>query len=405
MRIALLGTMVALMFAGCSSGSGGTTSGSGTETLENCDPVCVGGEIMRYVRTCSEDAKDYVYEDCETWICVNGACESPQCYQPGHKECDPYKPGFYLECDTTLTKLSPGNCPDDTQCIEGACAVKPCEAGKKECGWGAILECAEDGSGWVAASTCNEDQFCDPEAVACQDMDPMCLDHPQGTTCQNLDTALQCDLRGEAAPVKCGGSEVCVEGFCQPKVDGVEYELAAQDLSGQDDSGSTLDDIFTMPEIQETLMLDLPPKDIPPLEKPPKAWATFNGGDFINEEIKFTSSKAANYLHKDVDLQVTMAKGVYMLELHLGGIEQGVVGSFSSDEPGSVNPWVWFNDGTHDQTGVQWKYQSVSYAITLDQFDPVGGRAIGTFSCVLEDQTGGDSIEVTDGFFDVPRKQ
>ena len=81
------------------------------------------------------------------------------------------------------------------------------------------------------------------------------------------------------------------------------------------------------------------------------------------------------------------------------------MGSFSSDEPGSVTPWIWFNDGTTDQNEVQWKYEAVTYQLTLDQFDQPGGRVIGTFSGTLEDVTGGPPIELTDGFFDVPRKQ
>lgn len=404
MRNVLLGTMMALLALGCSSGSGGTTSGSGTAKLESCDPVCVGGEIKRYVRSCSEDQTEYLYEDCESWICVNGVCDPPQCHDPGKKECDQYKPGFYVECDESLTKLSSGNCPTDSQCLEGACGPQPCEPGEVVCGWGAIVQCADDGTVWTLAQTCDDNQYCDPEKISCQERDPFCQEHPQGARCQNLHTALQCDLLGQGVPVTCGSKDVCVSGFCQPKIDGVEYLEPGLDVTTQEDTGTTIEDVG-LPELEETIMLDLPPKDIPPLEKPPKAWATFNGAGFLNEEIKFTSSKAANYLHKDVDLQITMAKGVYMLEIHVGGIEQGVVGSFSSDEPGSVNPWLWFNDGTHDQTGVQWKYQSISYQITLDQFDPVGGRVIGTFSAVLEDQTGGESIEVTDGFFDVPRKQ
>jgi hypothetical protein len=216
-----------------------------------------------------------------------------------------------------------------------------------------------------------------------------------------------CDVAGGLVVTSCQENEACVDGLCQPRVCGVTYsDGPGADAAGSDgisDAGTLTD--LSLPEIGEMVTLDLPPKDIPPLEKPAKATVTITGGAFDNEEVKFTSSKQALYIVKESDLQVGMAKGALMLELHFQGIEEGVVGNFTSEEPGSVTVWIWLNDGTTDQTQIQWKYQSTAFDVTLDQFDPPGGRVIGTFSGSLEDITGGAPLELTNGQFDVPRKQ
>ena len=138
---------------------------------------------------------------------------------------------------------------------------------------------------------------------------------------------------------------------------------------------------------------------------PEEAWVTITGGDFDGGQVTFTSTKEALYIFKDEDLQVVMAEGQYQLEVHLGGIDEGVVGQFTSDLPNPVSPWIWFNDGSALPEGTLWKYEAVAFQVTVDQFDPPDGRVIGLFSGTLEDLTGGPQIELTDGYFNVPRLQ
>jgi len=398
--------LTALIWGGCSSGgdTGGGDGEDGTrvEVLPECGTVCVG----RYLRTCSEDQKHYEYEHCGNYsMCKNGACASAVCVDPGKAECDPTQPGVYELCLENLTQLTTKTCADGEKCLAGACAPSPCTADEKVCGWKAVVKCDADGN-WETTE-CGETQYCDELAAVCLEMDALCIETPGARVCQDSEVALECDNKGNLKPIDCGKDEVCVKGFCQPRVEGVDYgDGGDTDILVPEDAGvpDILEDIV-LPEIKDATPLEIPPKDIPPLEVPPKAWVTINGGLFENEQIKFTNTKQGVYIFKDTDLQVSMAKSMYLLELHFSGIEEGVVGSFSSDEPGSVTPWIWFNDGTTDQEQVQWKYESATYQVTLDQFDQPGGRVIGTFSGTMEDVTGGPPIELTDGFFDVPRKQ
>jgi len=402
-NLLLVAAVVVLPGAAC-SGSG-SSSGDGGENgdcvkeLADCEATCVG----RYLRTCSEDKKSYEYEYCSNMICKNGGCSQAGCLEPGKVECDDVDPLAYMLCLETMAAKTPKACSEGERCKGGACTPEPCEADERMCGYKTVLTCAEDGSSWNVEE-CAEDQMCDPLAVVCSTIDPFCIESPLGAMCQDTKTAVECGFNGKLVPKECADAEVCVAGFCQQRVCEVAYETP--DAGGTD----AANDIVTLPdesawEMQETVLIDLPPVDIPPLEKPAKGIVTIAGGEFDNEEVKFTSSKQALYIVKEKDLQVGMAKGALMLEIHFGGIEEGVVGAFTSDEPGSVTPWIWLNDGTTQQEEIQWKYQSIAFSITLDQFDPPGGRVIGTFSGTLEDQTGGPPLELIGGEFDVPRKQ
>ena len=404
-RVVML-ALAALIWGGCSSGgdAGGTNGENGdrVEVLPECGTVCVG----RYLRTCSEDQKHYEYEHCgNDWMCKDGACMSAPCVDPGKIECDPDRPGVYDFCVENLTHLTTRICSESEQCLAGACAPLPCAPDEKLCGWKTVLKCTGEG-GWEITE-CGENQYCDELAAVCLEMDALCIETPGSRLCQDLEVALECDNKGNLKPIDCGKDEVCVNGFCQPRVEGVDYSDGGDtDVLVPEDAGipDIVEDIV-LPEIKDAEPVDIPQMEAPPLEKPIKAWVTINGGAFESEQIKCTNVMQGVYIFKDSDLQVSMAKGEYVLEVHFGGIEEGTEGGFSSDEPGSVTPWIWFNDGTTDQEQVQWKYESATYQVTLDQFDQPGGRVIGTFSGTMEDVTGGPPIELTDGFFDVPRKQ
>lgn len=394
------------LFVTCGSKSEGQSSNQKNkcvETLPDCDkgPVCVG----RYVRTCSEDKKHYIYQYCYGQTCQNGACNTAACLEPGKSECT--GPDSLTKCLETMTQKAPLTCNESKTCVAGVCVPTSCNVGEKMCGWKAVLTCNDDKSSWTVEQ-CEDDEFCDPDTVVCVAQDKFCLDNPLGAYCLDLSTSMQCDYLGRAVPFQCEGDEVCIEGFCQKRACGIVYEKPeSSDLADTADVLSDGADAeigeLILPET--TIPDDLPPPDVPGPEPPKKAWVTINGGQFEMEKIKFTSNKKANYVWKDKDLQINMAKGVFVLEIHLANIEEGVVGSFSSEEPGSVNIWIWFNDGTTDQTQIQWKYQSSAYEVTLDEFGPVGGRVKGTFAGILEDQTGGPSLELIDGYFDIPRVQ
>ena len=112
-----------------------------------------------------------------------------------------------------------------------------------------------------------------------------------------------------------GPDEVWPQDAAQPEV---SADGALVNDNGPVDTGFPPDEGWS---------LDIPPKDIPPLEKPAKAWVTINGGGFVDEQVKFTSTKMALYLAPEQELYVTMGKGTYLLELHLADIEEGLVGA------------------------------------------------------------------------------
>jgi hypothetical protein len=395
-----------LVFAACSSSGddgssdakGNNNNGSCMETLPECETtVCVGN----YVRTCSQDGRHYVYELCYGQTCKDGVCTGAACLEPDKTECKTLTE--YELCLPNMTMVTTKECAAGTKCASGACVSEQCKAGDKACGWQTLLTCGDDGS-WVAES-CDAGEYCDEVSLGCVETDAFCADNPLGAYCQDLEVSVQCDTKGKVSSVKCGSKEVCVDGFCQPKACGVSY-VAGSVADVVSDTGLT---DTTKPREEELVTVDLGNiPEIPPLEKLPKANITLNGGDFEMWEVKFTSAKQANYVFKDQDLQISMAKGPYLMEVHFMGIEEGVVGSFSSEEPGSVNVLILFNDGSTDQEVVQWKWSSISFNATLDQFEGPGGWVKGTFSGTLEQaaEAGeGPPVDVLNGFFEVPRKE
>jgi len=406
MKKMILFSVIALMFAACGSGGEEDEGPNGPEggceeTLPGCETnICANN----YERSCSEDKLHYEYNLCYQQMCSNGVCVPAGCLEPDKRTC--VSNSEYELCLPNMSFTTNKDCSEGQICKEGACVDEACTNGNVECGWKAVLTC-DDGQNWKAEA-CGEKQYCDPKTGSCRDMEPFCVDNQLGATCGDLDTSLICLPNGSFQEEKCGSKEVCAEGFCQPRACTVEYTAP---VTGEDVVEQPKDIVIkdtTDPRIEETVTIDLPPKDIPPLEKKPKAWVTIDGGEFNMEKVEFKSTKEANYVFKDKDLQVSMAKGQLLLEIHFQGIEEGVVGSFSSAEPGSVTVGILFNDGTTDQEIVQWKYVSGSYSATLDQFDPPGGRAIGTFSGVLDQHPNageGPPLTLTDGEFDVPRKE
>jgi len=401
----LLAMALGILLVACGSSGkdeveNGNGNGSGIEMLPGCEnSVCTGS----YVRKCAEDQKSYVYEYCYLRACKNGSCVDPGCTDPGAATCDA---GQVSICSQDLSMMYKEDCDAGTKCIGGICAVETCKAGEKKCGWRSSLECGQDGT-W-AAIACGDDQYCDPTSFGCADTDPFCLENPLAVKCVALDTAMECNYTGQTLLAKCTAGQVCVEGFCQPRVKGVEYKF--EEEGGSTEAGPenpSEEDVFVPPD-EDVTIIDLGKMEAPPLEVPPKAWVTINGGDWDNEQVKFVSSKSANYVFKDKDLQVSMAKGQLMMEVHFMGIDENVVGAWSSDEPGAVQVLIVFNDGTTDQTVVQWKYYSVAYAVTLDLFEAPGGRVEGTFSGTLEQDPNagpGPNLELVEGYFNVPRKE
>jgi hypothetical protein len=304
-----------------------------------------------------------------------------------------------------MAQWSEETCKAGTRCVAGACVPESCNKGSKACGWKTLLTCNPDGASWTEEN-CGTDEFCDATRTQCVSLDPLCASNPLGVACLSSEIELRCAPDSPMTEVGCPSHHHCLNGFCQPLVCGVQWDVIS-DVSEIAEDQWAVDTV----EDLETADLDTFQWDLPPLQKPAKAWATFDGGPFFQERIEFNAAKTANYVMKDIDLQVSMGKGMYLLELHIVGVEEKRVGRFTSDEAESVQCMILFNDGTQDPLLVQWKYASIEYDITVQVFEDVGGRVIGTFQGTLEEQVeeGGTptglKVTVTDGYFDVPRKQ
>ncbi len=408
-RMTWLAVCIALMALTACGGGGGDGGGGGggngtcVEALPGCDtgePTCEG----QYVRTCNAAGTEYVYEYCFQQICKNGACATAACVDPGKATCTDVSSGS--KCKEDLSIQTPFDCGDGTTCAGGECFAIPCTAGDVACApEGGFVTCTEDESAW-AFTACAAGEYCDLAAANyCVPMHPDCVIDPLGRFCDDLATARICTPEGRADTETCGEKEACGEGSGQKKAGGVTYAAAPGEdtfvptdtITGDDATGDAGDAFVP---------LDTPQPDIPPLEPLSKGEVSFNGGDFAHETVKFTSNKTANYIHADKTLQVKMAKGSYILEIQIQNIEEGVVGNFSSADPGSVTAVYLFNDGSELEGEMQWRYVSAEYDVTLEEFGPANeGRVKGTFAGQLQDQLGGDPVNLSDGLFDVPRKE
>ncbi len=390
--------MVFVGLAACGSDSKNNT-GTGDACVEML-PGCPGSLCLGAIeRGCSDDGTEYRYSLCYPGTCNNGRCQLSGCsMEPGEGKC--VGPTTRRTCTPNMAGETEKECDSGTTCVAGECVAASCSVGKTECGWRSVLACVEGGT-WQATA-CADGEYCDPDTKACAAMNPLCIADPGSAACVDSATAGTCDNLGRLATQTCSDSEVCVDGFCQPKVCGVVYGNEPDMVSVDDTTLADAGDIVQGDSFE--VAPDLTPIDIPPLEKPAKAWVSIMGGLFAGEKVTFTSGKSANYVIKDSDLQIAMAKGMYMLELHFVGIEENVVGHYTSEEPGSVTVMILFNDGTHDQTVTQWKYQTKTFDVTLDAFEAVGGRVQGSFSGTLQTEDGSETLELTDGYFDVPRK-
>ena len=393
--------LIFVVNSACSSSSGGEEEATCVEALTECEvPVCAGNSV----RSCSQDGLHYDYEPCYPRSCRDGSCVASSCTTPGERSCEPAMPNKVTICLDSMAQVTAQSCNTGSSCLRGACVTESCTAGETQCGWKSVLTCNATGDGFDAAD-CEAGQYCDEATQACADSNAFCVANPLGNLCQDLNTSARCDIHNALVNEACGLNEVCVDGFCQATVCGIDYTAQPEEdivVDIVDVVEDIADDIDTGPE--------LPDLDLPPLQKPAKAWITVSGGPFEGEKIEFTSAKQGLYIVDDADLQITMVKSPYQVEVHFVGIMEKMVGNYNSEEPGDIQVAILFNDGTQDPTAVQWKYASISYDATLQQFEDVGGRVIGTFSGTLEEQVAegaeptGVTIEITDGYFDVPRK-
>ena len=140
--------------AGGAGGAGGGSAGAGGEGMGDtpvtpggiCGPGntrCVDGRLQ----TCQDDAISYLVERCpDDAVCEGGACIVKTCV-PGARQCGEAGPEV-CNADGTAWEAAPTDCAEGQTCLEGVCVSPQCRPGETACAAKVLLTCAEDGITW-----------------------------------------------------------------------------------------------------------------------------------------------------------------------------------------------------------------------------------------------------------------
>jgi hypothetical protein len=395
--------MTALSLAACSGGGSG--GGSDDDCLET---LCAPGETAcradgHFAVTCEDGGKAWAIHACATGTyCTGGECVPTSC-APGARVCA--GASEYKTCDPLGSGFGPNTaCDADLTCVFGECLKASCFAGEGGCGSASLISCSTSGAGWEQ-TPCGDEEHCEQaEGKAPTCVTNMCK--PFSRQCDGAASWRGCDAQGviAAASVACDGGESCLSGLCVPIVcepaddadvaitdviEDVEVDLhSLWDISETDDADTALADV-----------------EIPPLDPPDSGKLMLDG-----ERFEFEMNLSAKYVANEEILSIAMNELVgtlqYQLEILVRPIPEYSVGEWSSDDPSEVGVDIRLNDGTGEAGAGpdSWKYQSASYAVEINEFGPVGGRVKGSFSAILKDATGGPDLTLTNGSFNIKRK-
>jgi len=253
------GTTVGGSAGNAGSGLGGTAGAAGGAT--SCMPgsrSCDGSSV----RVCADDGTSRIETTCSlSQVCSNGDCHAIACV-PGSSFC---KDGqvmtcsddgasssvskkcgaaqFCLEqdggadCGDTVCTPGAGLCVNSVAtpckadgsgpeaggqdcttknliCDAGKCSDPTCTPGQKLCQHDDVYLCVGGGADAVLFTSCNANEVCDPEQVACRNRicDPGKLgcDSSRVATCNELGTGW--DQSGQDCA---GSSQICLNGACQ----------------------------------------------------------------------------------------------------------------------------------------------------------------------------------------------
>jgi len=392
--------LLATALAACSGGGNGCVDTVCTPGAKACQ---ADGHLLG---TCAADGRTWELASCpDTTYCSAGQCVPTLC-APAQRVC--YDPKAWQQCDALGTSLGAQTaCADGTACRHGVCLDEPCLAGQSACNGTTVISCGVSGEGWVATE-CPAGQHCfqpEGQAAACQA--DLCV--PYSRQCAGTEGYQACaaDGSGWEAGVACKGGQACHNGICTDKLCALpqpEPDTAGGDTAGDVPAGDATADADALTP------LDVPGQadeagELPPLDVPDSGSAVLNGN-----QVTFSLSLSGKYVANEKRVIVSMNELVgtlmYQLEVHVIPVEEFTVGEWTSADPSEVACEIRLNDGTGDPgAGADsFKYSAADYQVTLDQFDATGGRLKGTFSGTLKAKDGSTDIVVTNGNFDVKRK-
>lgn len=406
-------TLIILLAVGALALACSSSSGDGGGDGGCVDSLCTAGETTCmadgvYAATCKADGLAWSVSRCDSGtLCVDGACAASPC-APGSSEC--VDEASARACDALGSAFGePASCEEGAACLEsvGMCVPETCYAGDAACGVDYIAACSLSGAGWEK-QPCDPGQHCvqiEGEAPAC--VEDVCA--PMDRRCQDLASYTICaaDGSGWGEPVACGGGDACVDGFCFDTICVPEPEPVEDTGGGDEDviEDTAAGDAVLDGGRPDTSVEEDVEEELPPLDPINTGGATMNG-----EVTPFTLNHSAKYVAEEELLTLSMNELVgvlqYQFEIHLAPIPEFSVGEWTSEDPTETSGFIFLNDGTGDpEAGAEsFKFAASDYIIVVDEFGNVGGRIKGTFSGTLVSKDGTETLVVTDGYFDIKRK-
>ena len=346
--------------------------------------VCKGNAVA----TCKAGTAYDIAPCGESKYCIGGTCKPVVC-EKGKLSCDG-KTLMACPDDGSADPSALKTCP--LKCMAGVCVGNTCTDGEFQCGWKSALTCS--GNTW-SATPCAVGQVCDAKQKKC--VDRTCA--PTEQKCTTAAAHAICSIKGDAwVDAACSSGEGCFDGVCRTLVKGGE----------KPDAGTTLKDVGsvdTQVNLDAKAFIDIGKKEIileqndvftvvlSELATPPAGTSPMSF-DFSSATYNSTSKM----------LQLTGNLGLYKLEIQIAPIEEFQTGSFTAAGGEAADAKVLMNDGTNDQTQVQWKYQQADFTIELTDFEDKDGRIKGTFSAEMIDATDKTKkLFLSDGVFDIKR--
>ncbi|GEM_PF-2533039 len=371
----------------------------GDEAPEPVDSFCTEGTKTcagNYLATCIDGGKAFKLSFCgESRFCStkSGAaqCKSTAC-EKGALSCDGKK---VVECPADgSTPASPlKTCGAGDKCLGGSCVPEKCTDGDMRCGWRRVLACK--GGAWKVTK-CSGKDIC--SANKC--VPRSCT--PAKAQCKSESEAQVCNVTGSGWNTSsCKAGDKCYDGICHREVKGGSAGgTVADGGGGKQDAGSS-------GKVDVPGFLDVGKKETS-FEEPDEFSVIIHEtpnppSSIIPKEFTILS---AQFLDQEKTVQISADEGLFKLEIHVGKLEEFQTGTFTAVGGEAEDSTLLMNDGTTDQSQVQWKYQSTDYSITITDFEGVDGRIKGKFSAEMGDATKqGAKIYLVDGKFNIKRSQ
>lgn len=358
------------------------------------DKVCEGN----YVASCIDGGKAYKLTFCgDSRFCSMASgtaqCKDTAC-EKGALSCNGTK---VMECpaDGSSSEAQLKVCDAGDKCLSGTCVPAACDDGDARCGWRRTLICS---NGAWTVTKCTGTKIC--KGAKC--VDRAC--QPHKAKCNSSSEAAVCTVTGDAwAANKCKAGEKCYDGVCHREVkDGKPGELVTDGGKPAADAGGSSSGV-DVPGF-----LEIKGSDDAGLDKPDKLSFIFSDtatppAGSIPMEFSISS---VQFLDVNKMLQITGDEGLFKIEVQIAKLEEFQTGTYSPASDEGTDSAILMNDGTTDQSQIQWKYQSTDYSLTVTDFEAVDGRVKGTFNAEMGDRTKkGATKYIVDGKFDIKRSQ